>query len=205
MRAVRRADRMLVIAMKATDRIVTMTTVDGVRTTTSYRGAVGVLNGLTKVSKRRLRPTPARRPTIAAIAPPSAASTSRSPTSWRGVAPRVSNDSNLPREEIPAVQDAKLLFIPGDVLDSDEGGPGPVERPSDRASERGRGPEEAADRDVKARDRLVSGDVVRTVRERRGAALGDVRLPREVLAQRGRTPGKRKRARGHCEPVEKRR
>src|SRR6266571_4671148 len=60
-----------------------------VRTTTSYRGAVGVLNGLTKASKRRLRPTPARRPTIAAIAPPSAASTSRSPTSWRGVAPRV--------------------------------------------------------------------------------------------------------------------
>src|SRR5437870_13022014 len=55
MRAVRRADRMLVIAMKITDKIVTMTTVEGVRTMTSYRGAVGVLNGLMKVSNRRLQ------------------------------------------------------------------------------------------------------------------------------------------------------
>ena len=110
-------------------------------------------------------------------------------------------DSDFSPDGIPAVRDhAQLLFIPVDIPDLDESCRGRIER----ALAGIRIPEEATDRDIKAGECLVSGDVVRTVHESGGAAHGDVHLFGEVLAQRDRASWKRKTACGNCNPVEKR-
>ena len=113
-------------------------------------------------------------------------------------------DSNLSRNVIPAVRDAELLFIPGNIPDLDKRCQGRIERHPDRPSARGRGPEEASDRDVEARDRCVSRGVVRTGQERGSAADGDVHLRRKILAQRDRASWKRQVPSGNGKSVEKR-
>src|SRR6266571_714461 len=96
-------------------------------------------------------------------------------------------DSDFSRNGIPAVRDhAQLLFIPVDIPDLDESCRGRIER----ALAGIRIPEEATDRDIEARECLVSGDVVRTVHESGGAVQGDVHLLGEVLAQRDRASWK---------------
>ena len=116
----------------------------------------------------------------------------------------VPSDSNLSINVVPAVRDAELLFIPGNIPDLDKRCQGRIERHPDRPSARGRGPEEASDRDVEARDRCVSRGVVRTGQERGSAADGDVHLRCKILAQRDRASWKRQVPSGNGESVEKR-
>src|SRR2546428_3017274 len=89
-------------------------------------------------------------------------------------------DSDFSRNGIPAVRDhAQLLFIPVDIPDLDESCRGRIER----ALAGVRIPEEATDRDIEARECLVSGDVVRTLHESGRALPGRADAIPPALAQ----------------------